>query len=189
MHADKVSLGNGVGLGGCRQLREVGFNEANIVEARGAGETGSEGDMGRIIVDRRDLPAGVGRCRDEGADAEAAAQFEVAGGVVRLRYVGGDIAEQAGERHARRRLLDIEALDIGDVGNVTAGPRLVHARPSTISLSNKASLASVRRGMARDVGSQVFQPSSGRALSAPGGGRASGGTASRASTGLTAKPT
>ena len=80
MHADEVGLGNGVGLGACRQLREVGFDEADIVEARGAGETGADGDMGGIVVDRRDLPAGVGRRRDEGADAEATAQFEVAGG-------------------------------------------------------------------------------------------------------------
>ena len=87
----KSACGNGVGLGACRQLREVGFDEADIVEARGAGETGADGDMGRIVVDRRDLPSGIGRRRDEGADAEAAAQFEVAGGVVRLRQVGATL--------------------------------------------------------------------------------------------------
>jgi hypothetical protein len=161
------------------ELREVRFQEPDIVEARGSGEAGADCDMGGVVVDRRYLPPGVRCGGQKGADATAAAQLEIAGRFVRSRQIAFDIAEQAGQGHAGRRLLDVEALDVGDVGNVAAGPRLGHARPSTISPSKRASFASLRRGVAREVGSQVFQPSSGPALAAPGSpGRdiASGGS-------------
>ena len=107
---------------------------------------GADGDMGRVVVDRRDLPSRVRRGGEQGADADAAAQFEIAGIVVRLRQIDGDVAEQAGQRHAGRRLLDVKALDIGDVGDVAAGPRLAHAASfNNFRSRTRRRLASLRR--------------------------------------------
>ncbi len=122
VQADEIGRRNRCGLGASRKLREIGFYELDVVDPRGAGEAGADRDMGGVVVDRDDLPSRVRRGDEKGADADAAAQFKIAGIVARLGQLGRDIAQQAGQGDAVRRLLDVEALDIGYIGDVAAAP-------------------------------------------------------------------
>ncbi len=102
VHGDEVRLGNRIGLGAGRELREVRLDEADIVETGSAGEPGADGDVGGIVIDGRDLPAGIGGGGEQGADSDAATEFQIAGVVVRLGQIRRHVAEQAGQRQPRR---------------------------------------------------------------------------------------
>ena len=110
-------------------------------------------DMRRIEVDRGDLPVRIARRQDQRAEALAAAQLQIAHRIVAAGHRRGDAAQQACQRHDRRRLLAVVAGHVGDVGHIAAAPA-AHAvasdlRQSTCcasitSASNTASAASPR---------------------------------------------
>ena len=68
------------------QRRQVGFEEADILDARLRRPGPRRRDMGGVEVDRGDRPVRVARRQDQRTEALAAAQLQIAHRIVAARH-------------------------------------------------------------------------------------------------------